>query len=119
MLCGSHIRNDEIHVTPSDKEAWNTPFSTGYFLGNGSSSRSVAIGFKPRVLILFCMDSPIINIDFSASAAQSQFAVAYEGYSSHGLAITSTGFRVSKSTINSVSSALTQVGSSYCYIALK
>ncbi len=119
LLCGSHIRNNDIHVTLEDKSKWDDPFAIGFYLGNGSSSRTVAIGFEPRLVILMASGYPAVAIDFAQSSAKSYMAVASSDFSSQGIQISSTGFKVSTATSGGVTSNLNSMGTSYIYIAYK
>ncbi|MDY6060778.1 MAG: hypothetical protein SPI54_02625 [Oscillospiraceae bacterium] len=119
FICGSHIRDTVVHVTKQDKENWNNPLMTGFYLGNGASSRTINFGFKPRFIAVFSPDMPNTTIDFSSSKAKNYFAVAADDTSSNGVQLTSTGFRVTNKTVGSVSAAMNEAGTSYCYIAMK
>ncbi len=119
LLCGSHIRNNDIHVTLEDKSKWDDPFAIGFYLGNGSSSRTVAIGFEPRLVILMASGYPAVAIDFAQSSAKSYMAVASSDFSSQGIQLSSTGFKLSTTTSGGVTSNLNSMGTSYIYIAYK
>ncbi len=119
LLCGSHIRNSEIHVTAEDKIKWNAPFEAGFYIGNGSSTRSLSVGFKPQLVILMATGKPAVSVDFTKSTCKSYMAVANESLSSQGLLLTSTGFKVSNSTSGNVTSDLNGIGTSYIYLAYK
>lgn len=119
LLCGSHIRNSEIHVTAEDKIKWNAPFEAGFYIGNGSSTRSLSVGFKPQLVILMATGKPAVSVDFTKSTCKSYMAVANESLSSQGLSLTSTGFKVSNSTSGNVTSDLNGIGTSYIYLAYK
>lgn len=119
LLCGSHIRNDVVHVTAEDKAKWNIPVLTGFYVGNGASNRSFALDFQPKYLILMSAAQPVVTIDFEKSTAKSHMAVASSDASSQGIQITSTGFKVSKATTGNVTSDLNAIGTSYIYVAYK
>lgn len=119
LLCGSHIRNDTIHVTAEDKEKWNEPSAIGFYLGNGSSSRSVKVGFAPQLIILMAAGKPPMTIDFTNSTAKNYFAMANPSTNSLGIELTSTGFKLSNSSLGSVTADLNSAGVSYIYIAYK
>lgn len=119
LLCGSHIRNDTIHVTAEDKEKWNEPSAIGFYLGNGSSSRSVKVGFAPQLIILMAASKPPMTIDFANSTAKNYFAMANPSTNSLGIELTSTGFKLSNSSSGSVTADLNSAGVSYIYIAYK
>ncbi len=119
LLCGSHIRNNEIHVTAEDKIKWNAPFEAGFYIGNGSSTRSLSVGFKPQLVILMAAGKPAVSVDFTKSTCKSYMAVANESLSSQGLSLTSTGFKVSNTTSGNVTSDFNGMGTSYIYLAYK
>lgn len=119
LLCGSHIRNAEIHVTADDKAKWNAPFASGFYIGNGTSSRTVFLGFKPSLVIVMAAGLPAVTVNFTNSTCYSYMAMANDSLTSLGLSLTSTGFRVATNTTDNVTSDLNDAGSSYVYIAFK
>ncbi len=119
LLCGSHIRNDVIHVTAEDKSKWNAPFAAGFYIGNGSSSRSLSLGFKPQLVVLMAAGKPAVTVDFTKSTCKSFMAMANESLASQGLSLTSTGFKVASETSGNVTSDFNSAGTSYIYIAYK
>lgn len=119
LLCGSHIRNSTIHVTAEDKEKWNEPFTIGFYVGNGSSSRSIRVGFSPALVILMAAGKPPVTIDFTKSTAKNYFAMAAPSTNSLGIEMTSTGFKLSNSSSDGVTADLNSAGVSYIYIAYK
>ncbi len=118
LLCGSHIRNDTIHVTAEDKEKWNIPFVTGFYMGSGSSSKSIDIGFEPCFVIVCVSGMPTVTANFSDSSLKTFFAVSNDN-GSQGIELISNGFRVSNVTSGSTVSAMNQLGYSYIYMAFK
>ena len=119
MLCGSHVTNEAIHVTAEDKEYWNNPLQIGFYSGTGASTRTISIGYKPKLVIVFCTENPFMTLDFSQSTANSQLGVAVENYGTLGISLSSQGFKLSTSTLGAVTSSFNTVGYSYCYIAVK
>lgn len=119
LLCGSHIRNDVIHVTQEDKAKWNSPVEVGFYLGNGSSSKNVTVGFKPKFVILMAAEKPAVTVDFANCSAKSYLAIASESAQSQGISLNSTGFKVLSNTSNGVTSELNSIGATYIYLAWK
>lgn len=119
FICSGHITNDDVHVTKEDKELWNNPVQTGFYTGTGQSSTSVKLDFEPKLLIVFCTDFPVTTVSFTNSTAATHIAFASGDFATAGLTLTSTGFRIIKSTVNGVVSFLNELGYSYCYIAIK
>ncbi len=120
LMCGSHIRRSDIHVTTMDKALWNSPYLAGSYVGTGTTSRSVTLGFSPKLLIIFAITFPTTIVDFSTSKAMCPIAVGSTSGCSMGLTITSTGFRVSDSeSYKSSQAACNQLGYTYGYIAFR
>lgn len=118
LLCGSHIRNDEIHVTAADKTKWNNQFRAGFFFGNGNSYQSVNIGFNPSFVIVFVVGFPPMRINFANQTAKSYFGIALNGSTSE-IETISTGFRVHNESDAGATIALNEAGLVYNYIAFK
>ncbi len=119
FICGSHVSNNDIHVTAQDKELWNNSLISGVYVGTGASSFSVNLGFKPRLVFVFATDYPFMTVNFSNSTVKSQMGLATEDYSSGGITVTSNGFRVSKTTISNVTVSYNEVAMVYGYVAFK
>ena len=119
LICGSHVRDTAIHVTEDDKAKWNTPFVAGFYFGTGSGSKTVTLGFKPSIVLLTAASAPPVSINFGNSTAKSYLAFANPDYGSLGLAITSTGFKLTSPTSGAVTAQLNEIGTSYMYIAFK
>ena len=118
LLCGSHIRNSVIHVTSEDKLKWNEPFVTGSYFGNGESSQTVNVGFKPSFVMVFVPGFPAVRVNFSSSTAKTYFAMALQD-STMGVVINSNGFKTQNGTAGGTTLALNELGISYNYIAFK
>ena len=119
FICSGHITNNDMHVTPEEKEQWSKSFVSGYYVGDGQSATSFNLGFKPRIVMLFCSDYPVIHINFAGNSAKCHFAIATENYSTSGVRLTSSGFKTNRSTIDSNTSFFNEAGYTYCYIAFK
>ncbi|HZJ78349.1 MAG TPA: hypothetical protein VFD52_06105 [Clostridia bacterium] len=122
LLCGSHINNPELHVTQAEKSLWNDPISSGYYLGNGSNSRTITLGFQPKLVVVCALEHPVITIDFTNSSSKSYCAVANRTYNSMGMVITSNGFKLlqgSSYVLDGCSPCLNELGETYFYTAFK
>ncbi|MDR1463736.1 MAG: hypothetical protein LBJ11_00340 [Oscillospiraceae bacterium] len=106
LLCGSHIGDEQIHLTARDRTWVDTPFRSGiaYVPVNGGPT-SVNLEQRPRAVFVFVPDGPLALIDFTNRKAASWFGCAVmgpdpqngEGSVSHGtlgVEITAAGFRV-------------------------
>lgn len=118
LMCGSHIRNETIHVTQVDKQKWNEPFVVGSYFGNGDSTQTVELTFRPSFVLAFVPGFPSVRVNFTAATAKTYFAVGSE-FSSSGVVLTENGFRVTSGTVGGATLALNEMGISYSYIAFK
>ncbi|MDD6275472.1 MAG: hypothetical protein PUB20_01410 [Clostridia bacterium] len=119
MICGSHVRDTEIHVTAEDKEAWNDHFVTGFYSGTGATTRSFTLGFKAKLVLVFSVNKPLLSVDFTNSAVTSNSAAAIDGYGTSGLSVTSSGFKISKGESGNSKANLNEAAINYFYIAFK
>lgn len=118
LLCGTHIRNDDIHVTAADKAKWNEAFETGFYMGSGTSSKSINLGYKPKAALVCCTGLPMMSVNFANSTAKTFFAFATED-GSQGVELTANGFRLSSTSAGGITSSMNEAGYSYVYIAFK
>lgn len=119
FLCGSHLRDDDIHVTVEDKQKWDQPFTTGTYFGNGSNSRTIELGFRPKMVIVFGGDAVPVSVNFTTQKINPGIAFASGSYGTQGLSVLSNGFKVLKTTYDNSVSLLNESGSVYCYAAMK
>ncbi len=118
LLCGSHIRNNDIHVTIDDKTKWNDPFVTGIYFGTGSGSRTVNLGFTPKLVLAWASGFPSVVSDVTNGVIKNYFCMATSN-SSTGIVISSTGFRATSSTVSDAELAMNEAGVTYSFIAFK
>lgn len=118
LLCGSHIRNEGIHVTLDDKQRWNEAFVTGAYFGDGSTSQTVTLGFEPSFVIVFVPGFPAVRINYIAATSKTYFAVG-TSMTTSGVVMTDKGFRTTSGTSGGSTLALNEMGISYCYIAFR
>lgn len=118
LICGSHVRNDEIHVTVQDKEKWNELFVTGSYLGSGGASRSISIGFCPRLVIVTSLGNHPSVYDQTNNVIKNTFGISTDAGGT-GIEITSSGFKAMSVSATGTQTNLNQAGTSYSYIAFK
>ncbi len=120
LLCGSHIRNEEIHLSGKQREFLDEPMITGSYPGSGQAIRNIELGFTPSFVLVFAGGLPLTGQGGSDQLAYS--AIAAGGAGSAGLELTQSGFRVKNGASYSAGSCtplLNEAGISYSYIALK
>ena len=120
LLCGTHIRDTSIHLSPEEKEFLSEPLITGSYQGMGQSVRNIDLGFSPSLVIVFAGGLPLIAADGANLKAYS--AAAVSGSGSAGLEITQNGFRVKSGAAHISENCiplLNEAGTGYTYIAMK
>lgn len=118
LICGSHVRDSEIHVTAQDKEKWNELFVTGSYLGSGGSSRSINLGFSPNLVIVTSLGNHPSVYDSANAVIKNYFGVCTASGGT-GIEITASGFRAMSVSTTGTQTNLNQAGTSYSYIAFK
>lgn len=122
LLCGSHITDDSIHVTSEDKTKWNAPFICGSYFGTGSASRTIDVGFRPALVVIFGIGSPVATANFSDGTMTCHWGCATSDGGTAGAELASNGFRVlqgASQNVSGTSPKLNDNGVTYSYIALK
>ncbi len=122
LLCGSHMQNQNIHLTERQKDILDIPYETGSYIGNGKSSQTITTDFKPSIVVVVCNGLPLINIDFPNKKCYAYGGVGFERAGSIGLELTETGFKVKSSStepIDYVYPELNRLGFTFRYIAFK
>ena len=122
LLCGSHIRNTQIHITDAERNKWNNRFVTGEYFGTGTSTQTVNLGFKPVFLAVFPLDG--FNYEYNSSTGgMNNFSGILAGNDyTHGIGITSNGFTVNNGSSYAYSGNtpyLNKLGYTYTYFAIK
>lgn len=119
FVCGSHIRDTDIHVTTQEKEAWSNPLAVGMYMGTGKSSELISLDYRPRFVIVFESDFPFCGFDQTDSAVSARAAFASTLCCSAGVELTSSGFRVHNVASGIDRSSMNELGYTYGYIAFK
>lgn len=122
LLCGSHIRNTDIHLSPAQLEYLNAPAFTGHYSGTGSFTRSVNVGFRPRAVIICALGCAPFYFSSNDGSYGTFCAFAAGDYTSSGLEITSNGFRLDCTENEEAYGSrvmLNNLGNDYFYVAFR
>ncbi len=122
LLCGSHIQNQDIHLSETQKIRLDTPYKTGSFFGTGTASQTIDVGFEPTFVVLICNGMPIFDINFDKKAAYTYAGFGFKNGCSLGLEITSNGFKVKYSKTESLAGVyphLNAMGVTFRYMAFR
>lgn len=122
LLCGSHIRNTDIHITAQERENWNNRIVSGEYFGTGNSTQSINLGFKPVFLLIFSLGDSLCSYQQSSLKTENHFAFMIGNDHSQGVEPISNGFKAlngSSYEANSTVPYLNKIGVTYCFIAVK
>lgn len=121
FFCGSHLNNESIHVTPEEKEKWNTGITIGTYFGTNTATRSISLGFKPSAVIVAPVSAPMFYAD-TEGLSYCLCSVSSVNGDGAGIKLTSDGFRIVQSTSENYGntfSKLNKLNIDYIYIAFK
>ena len=121
FFCGSHINDSSKHVTAEEKASWGQKPVVGAYFGPGEYEQTIRLGFKPSFVIVCIASMPVFIAD-GAGKLYSYVGMANQTFSSMGLKVTSTGFKVYHSSsmeYENTVSQLNSLGEDYVYIAFR
>ncbi|MDR0531793.1 MAG: hypothetical protein LBG83_07010 [Oscillospiraceae bacterium] len=121
LLCGSHISNQEIHLTQAQKSRLDNPLRVGTYAGNGLASQSINLGQRPMAVFVLLHSMPPMYANYSAGTAQVMFGLAIDAGTSRnslGVEITNSGFRLHTGTAGTTTAALNLAGAEYVFMAM-
>ena len=122
LLCGTHIRDEDIHLSAEQREYLATPFVTGSYFGTGNGTQSVKLDFAPAAVIVLVNGMPMFSTDVSTGKSVAICGIGFGGAATFGLELTSTGFKVRTSSSDNILGCypnLNELGITYKYIAFK
>lgn len=121
LLCGSHMRDESIHLSQDQQTYLSEPFITGTYFGTGGS-RSINLGFKPSVVMVVANGFPLIYPNHASQLNYAYAGLGLPGGQSLGIELTQSGFKVRTSTTEAVRSVypmLNEAGTTYFYMAFR
>ena len=122
LLCGSHINDADIHLSQEQQSFLEAPFVSGSYFGTGKSTRTLSLGFEPKVVIVVAKGCPMMYSDYTEGKNYAYAAVGLVSGASLGIEVTSSGFKVLNSTTQETAGCyplLNETGTTYFYTALK
>ena len=123
FFCKTHVTDSTIHLSPSERERINTPFSAGTYVGLGAYNPvTVPLLFTPRAVLLFPVNAASVELDTTHNTLLCRTAVAATGVTDSLIALQSYGFRVTQpETIPYDSSirSLNEANRTYGYVAFR
>ncbi len=123
FFCKNHMLDTLLHIKDGERELWTNPCMIGAYIGSGSSSRTINLGFEPRFAFCFALGSGAVGIDFENQLGKIYFAYSINAErGSSGMVIKSNGIQVHNGTGYKYQNAyplLNEVGTTYIYYAVK
>lgn len=124
LLCGSHISNQDIHLSQEQKTKLDSPYYAASYFGTGENSRTFNLDFKPSLIIVIRDGMPLVEAAFVAGCNYAIAAIGFNGRATMGLEFTSNGFKVLKSYDDNDKYAgcypnLNELGKTYQFIAFR
>ena len=122
FMCKVHVKNQNVHLTESEKEFLQHPVITGRYVGSGAEDREVYLGFRPKMLILYEIGSQLFAYNAVDGEVHYRFAVCCSSGNARGVTLTSTGFKISKSVSVKADGAICELNElllNYAYIAVQ
>lgn len=122
LFCASHIKDTAIHLSQAQFDYLQEPFVTGQYMGRGSDSFSIDLGFKPTMVIVIANNYPFMKYDAEEKVSYMMAGIAFQNGNTYGLTINNNGFTVSNQSSTPSQGSyprLNNGGSPYRYIAFK
>ncbi len=122
LLCGSHIRDTDIHLSTEQQNFLASPILTGTYIGSGDSSETVNLGYKPKFVYIMRLGMPMFEYSNMDSTNHVISAIGVDRGCSLGLTLTSSGFRVENSDAyqeSGIRIRLNEYFKTYIYFVIK
>lgn len=119
-LVGAHLTDETLHLNSELKNWLTARFASGGYEGNDANPRTIELGFRPTLVLVFALDQPVAyhqsggNYIFSA-------VICPEG-GTVGSEMTETGFTVYDASVmppTGIAPKLNSSGTSYRYFAIR
>lgn len=85
-VMSNHTENEDIHITPDEREKWTEYFYSGIYYGDGSSERVINTGcpFDIGFGFIFADNKPFSVVNFSQSQNRTYACFFHRGAASLG-----------------------------------
>ena len=78
QVVGTHIENDEIHLSSTEKSFIKKPYSTMIYLGDGENSRSFTLTEPVSFAVVYAQGKPFSVFSSADSVVKNYSAVAHK-----------------------------------------
>ena len=110
----SHVENQTIHLTQSEKTRLQNPIAFRVYQGNDEQSRSFTLDFEPEFVVVYTFDEPAKG----SSGITFGFAANQKG-GSLGVGLSGTTLVVKQGTVYGQSCELNRSDCQYCVVAFR
>ena len=123
-FASGHAADLQAHMSEEDREKFENPYYIGVYYGNGESIRTISTGcsFEPALAIVFCIDSPVQQTDFSGGFSYCYFGMAAKRGGTAGVMLSGTDIVVDSSTAAVAEAEYTrmnEIGETYLYFLVR
>lgn len=97
----SHSGNTTVHVTAAEKTAWSSGagFVTGYYTGDGNSTKKITLGYQPRFGLIFAVNDGVGRVNWTSEQYHGNTGFMSQNGCSLGVALNTDGFTVQHSAM--------------------
>ena len=107
-VLGSHIADENLHLTSAEKSRVGAPISTAAYLGDGAASREINLPVSALAAIVYCDGMPAALYDSATGCVRNYMGVCvYGAGGSNGLTLRGNTLLVTQSAA--------QNGSAVCF----
>ncbi len=78
-ILGSHIANEIMHLSTSDRESLANPFYFDILVGTGASSYTHTLDITPKFVLVYLKNKPLIKYDSNNSCTVCNCGIAVSG----------------------------------------
>lgn len=119
-----HSSNMEMHLSESDREKLIEPYYIGSYIGNGNSTRELALecSFEPSFGIIFCLNNPMGITQFDQKKHSNYSAFVSQRGSTLGAKLEGKNLTVTyymSASVESECEGLNVSGRTYFYIMFR
>ncbi len=121
FFCQTHVKDMSMHITPEEREYWNSAVEIGSYFGTDTPQRTFHLGFKPKAVIVTISTYPAAFLD-STNTMNCFFAIATPYYGSNAIEITESGFTVKQNSSQNLGNTvlkLNKLNMDYCFVAFR
>lgn len=113
----NHAADTDLHCSPEDRARLNQLVSTGFYVGNGASERTLALSFSPSFALVFAHNAAPVSTANGAVCT----GFASQNYASAGVALSGASLTLSQAagSGNVPAVSLNESGKAYGYLLLR